>query len=150
MIKIPYDRSVPSNLYHGLTIDQFIDHWDHDNIRGLSRHHIDTIGQRLGTWFYDDLSCVVENGHGIERSNEHIQETRIIVELSGVPNPQELDPNDLFSYLPPHKHFYAGDIPISYIIAVFVDQPDEDQRETDIKSLLSTSVPSDMIRIHKS
>ena len=32
---------LPERLYHGLTIDQFLEHWTAGAIRGLSKHHLD-------------------------------------------------------------------------------------------------------------
>ena len=56
--------SAPTKLYHGLTLEHFLEHWQAGSIRALSRHHLDAEGKVLGTWLTDSFAYVVDNKYG--------------------------------------------------------------------------------------
>ncbi len=157
---------IPNKLYHGLTIDQFLEHWQAGAIRGLSRHHLNTGGGKNGTWLSDDFEYILKHKHGEEvigesevladwsdilkklglpgdgKIRQQFYNTKVIAELSGVPDSKELVP-----YVLPHQLFYFGDIPKMHISAIYLDQIDHTRREEDIRRLIIASVPREIIKI---
>jgi len=150
--------TLPSQLYHGLTLDRFVEHWEAGCIRAFSKHHVDQEGNRKGVWLSDSFDYIIENKHGMEYTDDvlietellgkkitcHKMKTGIILELSNVPNHNALVP--LFV---PNQLFYFGEIPISYIDRVHVDQRhDEQWKARDIRQLLERGVPGDKISVY--
>lgn len=159
-------KQVPQKLYHGLTIDQFLDHWKAGEVRGLSRFHLNPT-EANGTYLSDSFDYILEHRHGLEivgegdvladwgdlfgklglkgygLIREQHYKTRTIIELSGVPEPKRLVPHFL-----PHQFFYGGNIPCSYIEKVHVDQLRPEVKEEDMMRLLRSSVPEEIIRIY--
>lgn len=144
-------EQIPGRLYHGLTIDQFLDHWSAGDVRGFSRFPPDSDGEGKGTYLTDSFDYAIENGHGLERtggdifadrSHQH-HKTRVIAEFFGVREEEKLVPLWL-----PHQLFYFGDIPISYISRVHIDQVDDAVRTQDIQRLIKASIPEQMIVLY--
>ncbi len=149
---------IPNKLYHGSTLEQFLGHWQAGRIRAFSRHHLDAEGNYLGTWLSDSFRYVVDNKHGIEYSDEVLIEagllgrkiteykmkTGIVIELSGVPEPDKLVP-----HLLPNQLFYFGEIPTSYIAKVHVDQRHDKQWEArDIERIVIAGVARERISVY--
>lgn len=158
-------HEVSSKLYHGLTIDQFLEHYQAGALRGLSRHRLDNGNGAKGTYLSDDFDYVLENQHGREirgegeilddwselfkklgiegdgKIRQQFYRTRVIAELSDLPNKDKLVPHFL-----PHQLFYFGDIPIPHISGVYLDQRDDQVIKRDIERLVSVSVPREIIK----
>ena len=150
-------------LYHGLTIDRFVDHVEKGRIGAHSRFHLDATGQLKGTWVADDFNYVIENKHGVEFSDELLMEidwshipvvgrkiqqmkmrTRIIAEFDRVP-----DNNAMLEHFLPHQFFYVGEIPTDCISRVYLDQQHAQMwKERDRMRLVSAGIPESKIEIY--
>jgi hypothetical protein len=175
------EKQKPCKLYHGLSIDRFLDHWKARKIRGLSSSRIGVFNSqekshvsdeqnyydKKGTWLADEINHIILLNYGNEKTGEGeviadwsdiFQElgisgdglirqeeykTRIIAELSGVPNPERLKEGCFL-----HDFFYKGDIPIEYILKVHIDQADDSRRLEDIQRLFIASVPESKIKVY--
>lgn len=159
---------MPNKLYHGLTIDGFLSHWEKGVISPSAANTKNLYDMVFGTWLFEDYNWVFENGigvekaaylgtapHGVMKDDEYVEErvpidlykTRTIVELSGVPDAESLKPNM------PHRrdgiHFYLGDIPMDFVEMIYLDQEKgEEQRVKDLRRLENAGVPREKIKFH--
>jgi len=78
-------ETTPDRLYHGLTIDRFLDHWKSGTIRGLSSQRIGVFSDSRqngsladdriydaprGTWLADDITHILQLNYGREKTGE--------------------------------------------------------------------------------
>ena len=155
-------------LYHGLTIDRFLEHYQAGAIRGLSRDHFDSGNGVKGTWLTNDFDYIVKNQHGLEMNGQGEvladwsdifkklgidgdglirqcrHKTRVISEISDVPDIKRLTPH----FMLPNQLFYFGDIPTGNVARVYVDQLDDAVRSTDINRLLLAGVPQERVTLY--
>lgn len=174
---------IPNKLYHGLTIDRFLDHWQAGAIRGLSSSRVGVLSVnsqegihvsdkwnyngKKGTWLADEMNHIIILGYGREKIGEGEvladwsdifqsldikgdglirqgrYKTRVIAELSGVPNPEKLKRGCFL-----HDLFYQGDIPTEYIVRVHINQLDDSVRSEDIRRLIKAFVPEQKMAVY--